>query len=133
MKRVLIVLAMLALYAGLGSHQLLGQDMSILEEVAGCIREGNSDQLSTFLNENVEITLMDQRNDYAKSQAKYILKDFFTTYPPASFSLLHDGNTGGTIYALGEYESGGLVLEVNIFLKSTGDGYLIDQIRFERK
>ena len=98
-----------------------------------CIVEGNADCLFNYLHENVEITLLGDRNGYAKTQARFVLKDFFSKYPPSSFSIIHEGATENTVYALGEYRSTKGLMEVNVFLKNTGLGYSIHQIRFERK
>ncbi len=105
----------------------------VLNRIGECIVDHDAEKLSTFFNDRVEITLQGQSKEYAKNQAKYVMKDFLNTYPPAAFSFTHEGQTENTIYALATYRSPEGTFEVDLYLKLDQDGYVIDQIKFEKE
>ena len=118
------------------SPQLQAQQMpaTTLNEVRNHISQGNAEKLYEHLNENVEVTLLNSRKDYAKSQAKFVLKQFFSNYPPSGFSISHHASSGKSLYyALGEYRSSKGQMVVNIFFKIKDGKYLIDRLRFDKK
>lgn len=114
-------------------RKALSMQVPVLNGIAESILAGDATALSKHFHDQVEITLLKERSDYARKQATFILKQFFTDYPPSSFSVVHQGNTGSIMYALGEYRSEAGSFDVNIFLKSEGDTYVIERLRFERK
>ena len=105
----------------------------VLNSIGECFVDHDAEKLSTFFNDRVEITLQGQSKEYAKNQAKFVMKDFLNTYPPAAFSFTHEGQTENTIYALATYRSPEGTFEVDLYLKLDHDGYVIDQIKFERE
>ncbi len=106
----------------------------VLERIGNCISQGSSNCLTPYLNARTELTLYNQRGSYAAGQAKFVLQKFFDSYPPGSFHIVHTGNSGGSIYALGEYRSAKGVFEANIYIKQDAQGtYKIEKLRFAKK
>jgi hypothetical protein len=104
----------------------------VLGQIQESLIDGNADRLVSFFNERIEITLMGQRQVHSQKQALYVMRQFFSNYPPNAFRVRHKGDTGGTFYALGEYQSAKGQFEVNLFIKLSTDGHRINEIRFER-
>jgi hypothetical protein len=105
----------------------------IPDGIGAALRTGNSKELAKFFNANVELVLLDQENIYSKSQAEQILRDFFITYAPQGFSIIHEGGKQDSKYAIGTLVTSKGSLRVYFLLKGTTGNYLIHQLRIERE
>ena len=95
--------------------------------------QGNSEALSAWFDDNLEISVIARESNASKAQAKQILKTFFDSYSPRSFSVTHTTGKANLKYALGTLDAGGENFTVTIFVSSKGDGYLIQQLKIERQ
>lgn len=105
----------------------------IPDGIGNALRTGNSKELAKYFNANVELVLLDQENIYSKSQAEQIIRDFFTTYTPQGFSIIHEGGKQDSKYAIGTLVTSKGSLRVYFLLKGTTGNYLIHQLRIERE
>lgn len=107
------------------------QEGDIISEIKEAIRTGSSKEMARLLNETVDMNIQGKMNNYGKSQAEFILRDFFKKNPPTSFNIIHQGaSKSGLPYALGEYKSNNEVFEVWVRVKKVNNRYLINEIRF---
>ncbi|MDF2434119.1 MAG: hypothetical protein JWP44_3750 [Mucilaginibacter sp.] len=60
-----------------------------IDDIAGFIRQGNIQQLSTLFAPSVEISLLGEENVYSKVQAELILDKFFNQNKPKAVKMLH--------------------------------------------
>jgi hypothetical protein len=128
MKKKLIwsVLAVFLLIPGM----LLAQG-DIVNDVKESIKAGSSKELAKYLNTSVDVTMDGDMGTYSKTQAEFILRDFFKENPPSSFTIVHQGaSKGGLPYAIGQYLSGNLTYRVWMRIKNTGNKFLIHEISF---
>lgn len=140
LSHIIILLAILQfLFAGQALSQPEARS-GVRPEISSAIGSGDTEGISRFFNDRVEITINNVRDVYSLTQAKFVMKKFFTDFPPSSpssaskpFDIAHYGNTETTVYALGAYKSPKGEFEVNIFIKRNGDDQKIDRIRFEGK
>lgn len=103
----------------------------IINDVKEAIKTGSSKEIAKFLNQNVDVTLDGNMQSYSKTQAEYVLKDFFKNNPPSSFTIVHQGaSKGGLPYAIGQYMSKDDTYRVWLRIKNTGNKYLIHEISF---
>ena len=103
----------------------------IISDVKGALKIGASKELSRFLNQNIDLTINGKMDTYSKTQAEYVLKDFFKTNPPSSFIIVHQGaSKGGSPYATGQYMSGSNTFLVWVRIKKVSDKYLIHEMSF---
>jgi hypothetical protein len=106
---------------------------SVVSNVVESLVTGNPDGISNYFGDRVEITLFNQTNIYSSTQARYAIRQFFSDYPVDDFALLNTGDTGGTSYILGILSTARGKFKVNVYIKTSGPGGSIDQIRFELK
>src|SRR3989304_4296695 len=85
--------------------------------ITDAFKNGNSKELATYFNNNIEITLLETEGIYSKSQAEQILADFFKKYPPKNFQMIHRGGKERSNYAICEFYSGEKKFRVTIYLK----------------
>ena len=93
---------------------------------------GDSESLSVWFSDNLEISIMSSTSDSSKNQAKQILKTFFASHTPRSFEINHTASTTNSKYALGYLNAGGEMFEVTIFVSKNKDRYLIQQLKIDR-
>ncbi|MEZ4773530.1 MAG: DUF4783 domain-containing protein [Bacteroidia bacterium] len=129
--RLLYAITLLLIAFGIGLQKGYAQTPDrVLDEVTESLVDGDSDKLSKHFSERVEVTVLGKRQLLSKTQATYVIRDFFSNYPPDSFNTLHKGSTNGTLYALGVLRSEKGQFEVNIFIQVSD--VKINEIRFER-
>ena len=96
------------------------------------IAAGNTDALSAWFADNLEIAVLAKPSDASRAQARQIVKTFFDSYTPRSFDINHTAGRANMKYALGTLKAGGETFNVNIFLSCKDNSYKIKQLRIER-
>ena len=125
-RQFLLVLALFYLLPGI----LLAQG-DIINDVKESIKAGSSKELAKYLNSSVDVTMNGEMGTFSKTQAEFILRDFFKDNPPSSFTIVHQGaSKGGLPYAIGQYLSDNKSYRVWMRIKNTGNQYLIHEISF---
>jgi len=103
----------------------------IIGDVKESIKIGSSREIAKFLNQNVDLTINGKVDTYSKTQAEFVLKEFFKSNPPSSFVIVHQGaSKGGSPYATGQYMSASNTFLVWVRIKKVGDRYLIHEMSF---
>lgn len=101
MKKIIKILFISILF----TSAVNGQDF---DKVKSAISISSAKEVATFFDNNVEITIDGKTSNYSKTQAEYVIKDFFKTNPASKFDIIHKGNSqGGLIYAIGKYSTNG--------------------------
>ncbi|MCQ2150117.1 MAG: DUF4783 domain-containing protein [Bacteroidales bacterium] len=108
------------------------QGFDVFNPIAKYISQGNVDSLSPWLADNLEISIFSETGDVSKNQAKWILKSFFDSYSPRSFTIDHTAGKGNMKYALGTLNAGGEKFFVTLFVNFNGKKYTIQQLKIER-
>lgn len=105
----------------------------IFKEVENAISLGNSKMMVSYLNTSIELETPTSKGIYSRSQGELIIDNFFQKYPPISFTISQKGNSsGGSRFAVGNYVSTReRTFRVTIFIKKSGQDYLIQEIKFE--
>ncbi|MBP3270385.1 MAG: DUF4783 domain-containing protein [Bacteroidales bacterium] len=96
------------------------------------LSNGDSESLSAWFSDNLEISIMSSTSDSSRNQAKQILKTFFSSHTPRSFEINHTASRTNSKYALGYLNAGGELFEVTIFVSKSKDRYLIQQLKIDR-
>lgn len=104
----------------------------ILNNVKEAIKVGASKEIVKYVHSNVDITIDGNMDSYSKTQAEFVLKDFFKKNPPRSFTIVHQGaSKGGSPYATGQYTSSNQKeYLVWVRMKKINDKYLIHEMSF---
>jgi hypothetical protein len=102
-----------------------------IDAVIGALRSGNATELSSYFDENVELTLPDQSDSYSKAQAALILKDFFSNNGVKSFDVKHKGDNGGGQFCIGTLQTKSGNFRTTVFMKVKNNKDLVKEIRFQ--
>lgn len=105
-----------------------------LEGISKAMRTGDANALSSYLDSDVELTILDDVNILDKQAAKKAIDSFFKANKPTGYSQVHKGTSKGQ---KGQYSIGNLTTErgkfrVYIYLDVQGDKQLIQELRFEK-
>ena len=115
-------------------HTMAAQskEYDVFIPISKYILQGNSDALSAWFADNLEITILSRHSDASKSQARQIIKSFFDTYTPRSFTIIHTAGKANMKYVLGDLNAGGENFRTTIFVCCNDDSFKIQQIKIDR-
>ena len=116
------------LLAGILWAQTTEQSLSQIEQG---LRKGEVALLLPYLHDPVEIAISGRAKMYSRTQAEYVLKDFFKSHPPKGFTFMHRGRSENVLYAIGTYHAQGGQWDVSIFGRVERGRYQIEQLRLE--
>jgi hypothetical protein len=112
------------------SNKGLGQ-YSVLDNCRLALKSGSAKELSKFFQDNVDIKFDGESKNYSRTQAEYVLKDFFRNNPASNFEFIHQGaSRDGLKYAIGKYTHEKGSFRVYLLFKEYKDGEKIDTIDF---
>lgn len=96
------------------------------------ISQGNTEALSAWFDDNLEVTILSHGGMSSKAQAKQIIKSFFRTHTPESFEVNHTAGRSNMKYILANLQAGGESYHVILFLNSQSGTYRIQQIKIDK-
>jgi len=102
-----------------------------MDSISKALNRGDVESLSTFFDDNVEV----DDDFYNKSEAKDVVKKFFSKNPPKSFSLIHQGTSKGedSRYFIGNLNAESGTFRVYVYMKLSGSQSLIQELRFDKE
>ncbi|MBS1625566.1 MAG: DUF4783 domain-containing protein [Bacteroidetes bacterium] len=104
------------------------------DNIESAIGSGDVSTLSQYFSGNVEIHIRDAQNSYSKSQAEAVLKNFFSSHSPRSFSVQHRGESpGGAKYFMGNLSTTAGSYRTYVYAKQVNGVFAIQEIRFEEQ
>ena len=119
------------LSVGPSAAQENGQD--VFTPIGKYLQAGDCDKLSAWFADNLELDMMGAVNNCTRNQAKLIMKNFFTSYTPKKFTIIHKSGKAPMIYAVGSLSAGGERFRVILYVKTSGDKSYIEQLKVERE
>ncbi|MBR4660209.1 MAG: DUF4783 domain-containing protein [Bacteroidales bacterium] len=132
MRKFLCIL-MAALLA-ISASPAQNKDQDVFIPISKYLQAGDHVKLSAWFADNMELDLLGSVNNCSRNQARLIMKDFFDTYTPRQFTILHKGNNAPARYAIGTLvDAGGEKFRIIIHVKSINGKSYIQQLRIERE
>jgi hypothetical protein len=106
----------------------------VINNVRSSIKAGSSKELSNYLGDMISLEIDGVQSNYSKTQAEYVLKDFFKKYPPNDFQYVHQGaSEGGLKYAIGRYSYEGGSFRVVLRSKVVDGSYKVSSLDFTKE
>jgi len=102
-----------------------------IDDVVAAIRGGNASQLSKYFDSRVDISLPGKSDNYSKSQAEMILKDFFANNTVKNFVVKHKGEQNGSEFCIGLLQTKNGNFRTKFFMKQKGDLQVVQELGFE--
>jgi len=102
-----------------------------IDDVVTAMKSGNANQLSKYFDTRVDISLPGKSDNYSKSQAEMILKDFFSSNEVKSFQVKHKGEQNGSQFCIGLLQTSTGNYRTKFFMKQKGDHQVVQEIGFD--
>jgi hypothetical protein len=126
MKRFFAILPLVLIFS---SYSL----MAGITDVIAAMKMGDAAKLANYFDNSVEISTPGRSNNYSKSQAQMVIKDFFTTNTVKGFDVIHQGENAGSEYCIGTLQTAGGDFRTTIFMKQKDGVQVIQELQFENK
>ena len=124
MKKILLALGVVTV---LTSFVLLSN-----AEIINALKSGNSLEVAKYFDNTVEITFPGKTSSYNKKQAEVVLQEFFTNNTVKNFEVIHQSESAGSQYFIGNLTTNTGVFRTTVYMKQRGDKQLIQELRFEK-
>lgn len=126
---LMIVLAFGCLTASYAQQQ----QADVFVPIGKYMQMGDSEKLSAWFANNLELDILGSVSACSKVQATQIMKDFFVNHTPKAFSIVHKSGKAPLTYAIGNLNAGGEKFRVTLFVMTQEKGNQIQQLRIERE
>jgi hypothetical protein len=102
-----------------------------IEEVVTAMRSGNANQLSRYFDDRIDIQLPSKSDNYSRTQAEMILKDFFSSNEVKDFQVKHKGENNGAQFCIGLLQTRNGNYRTKLYMKQKGDRQVLQEIGFQ--
>lgn len=113
----------------LAISSFIGQNT--IDDVIAALRSGNASTLAKYFDNYIDITLPDKSNNYSKSQAELIIKDFFNLNEVKGFEVKHKGNNDNGEYCIGTLQTRNGNFRTTVYMRLKGNRQVIQDIRIQ--
>lgn len=104
----------------------------VFSSIGKYIEAGDSEKLSAWFADNLELDITGSVNSCTRSQAKLIMKNFFNNNTPKKFSIIHKSGRPPMSYAVGSLSAGAEKFRVIIYVRTDDGKNSIQQLRIEK-
>ncbi len=105
--------------------------VEIFAPIKDAIKANNAKEAVKYFNQSADINIEGEVNNYSKTQAEFVLGDFFKKHPGSEFNIVHTGSSpSGLKYAIGKYQSGADSYNVLVRVKESEKKYFVHEISF---
>jgi len=114
-------------------EQVFSQN-DVIANVRMAIKTGSSKELSQYFGDVIVLNFDGEKSNYSKSQAEFVLKDFFRKYEPVDVEYIHQGDSKkGFKYIMGKYRAENGSFRIYILFKKSETTYYVDTMDFTRE
>ena len=110
-------------------------DFAVFNSITKYLKAGDAASLSSWFADNLDVTIISTQRNCSRSQARQILRTFFSAYTPRSFEVTHKASEANKKYLIGVLNAGGELFQVTIYATSPSSGgtYKIQQLAIIRQ
>ena len=132
MKKILVTVLFSLIFTTMSFAQTQAATGDIFVPIGKYIETADAEGLSAWFADNLEMDILGTVNNCTRSQAKQIVKNFFSKYTPKEFKVLHKSGRPPMTYAVGSLSAGGEQFRAIIYVKASGEKNAIQQLRIEK-
>lgn len=106
----------------------------IIDSIGKLIIASDAQKICNFIDQNVDITLIDEDQTYSKYQAKQVLDEFFKKHNILSFEVMHKGSSGNNSeFAIAYINTDKTSFRAYILMNKLENFYQLIELRFEEE
>jgi hypothetical protein len=129
MIRIFLISLMMSLFI----QPAIAQD-ELISDLKEIMKAGSSKEMAKHLNQTVDLSFDGKTDNLSKTQAEYVLRDFFKKNPPSNFSIVHQGSSkSGIPFVIGQYSSNDDNYRVVFRIRAVNKVYLVHGINFTKE
>jgi hypothetical protein len=102
-----------------------------IDDVIAAMKSGSASALAKYFDNYVDLTMPDKSNNYSKSQAELILKDFFSNNEVKGFEVKHKGSNDNGEYCIGTLHTKNGNFRATVYMRLKGNKQVIQDIRIQ--
>lgn len=103
-----------------------------IDNVVVALKSGNAAQISRYFDSRVDITLPERTDNYSRTQAEMVLKDFFLNNGVRNFNLKYKSDNAGANYCVGTLETKSGNYRTTLLMKQKGDRQYLQDLSFQK-
>lgn len=104
----------------------------VFTSIGNDLKSGDAATFTQWFAEDIEIDVLGTAGVCSRSQARQLMKNFYSRYTPKSFTIVHLSGSLPMRYCIGTLIAGGERFRVTLFVKSQRDIHTLQQIRIEK-
>ena len=109
-------------------------EFSVFTSITKYLAAGDAASLSSWFADNLDVTVISSTRNCSKAQARQILRNFFDTHTPRSFTATHKASEANKKSMIGLLNAGGELFQVTIYATSSAGGtYKIQELSISRQ
>ncbi|MBR4775210.1 MAG: DUF4783 domain-containing protein [Bacteroidales bacterium] len=109
-------------------------EFSVFNSITKYLVRGDAASLSSWFANTLDVTVISSTRNCSRRQAQEILRTFFESYTPRSFTVTHKASEANKKYLIGLLSAGGEVFQVTIYATSIGgETYKIQELSITRQ
>lgn len=102
-----------------------------IDDVVTAMRKGSASELSKYFDTRIDITVPGKSDNYSKSQAELIIKDFFASNEVKGFQIKNQGKQNGVEFCVGMLQTRNGKYLTKFYMKKKGDAQVVQELGFE--
>ena len=106
--------------------------VDVFSPICKYIQTGDSEKLSAWFADNLELDILGAVNNSTRNQARSIMKNFFNNYNPKQFTIIHRSGKAPIKYAVGTLDAGGERFRIILNVKTNEERSYIQHLKIER-
>jgi hypothetical protein len=104
------------------------------DNIVAAFKNGDASAIAKNFEGNVEITIKTGATSYSKGQAEMVLKNFFSSHKPKTFTVAHEGTSPqGSKYFIANLTTATGNYRTYVYAKTIKNELVIQEIRFEEQ
>jgi hypothetical protein len=113
---------------------MIASDNPNLASITKAFSNGDAATVGSYMDANIEMSLLGKPDLYNKNQATQALNDFFGKNKPRNFNAGHAGSSKGnnSHYTTGDLTTHNGNFRVYLYYNTDGDKVIIKEIRIEK-
>ena len=133
-KSLVLICHLLCIFACANAQQIVSpEEHDVFAPISKYFSNGDYTKLSAWFADNLEFEILVVTTSCSRNQGRLIMKNFFSTYAPRSFAIIHKSGKSPMSYAVGELVAGGEKFRVIIYAKTDDGKNFIQQLCIEKE
>jgi hypothetical protein len=102
-----------------------------IDDIVIAMKSGNATQLSRYFDSRVDISLPDKSDNYSRTQAEMVIRDFFSSNAVRNFEIKYKSESNGSKYCLGTLQTKNGDYQTKLLLKVKDNKQVLQEIAFQ--